>query len=223
MQYPVIILGGSSAIGSSIKSLLNKNRIKTITVGRSKTNDINFDISKKNTLEIDTKISGLVNCIGLNKTSFPELTKNERDQAIINANLINVLLIFYNLEKNFAKGSSVVHIGSLANKMLFKDDAAYMISKTGLSGLSKSIASNLSKIGGRSNIINPSYIKTPMTIKSYLNKEENKKRSKRHLRGEWGEVDQIAELVYFLLSSKSNFINCQEINIDDGWIINSLL
>ena len=80
--------------------------------------------------------------------------------------------------------------------MLFKDDAAYMISKTGLSGLSKAIAARLAVINGRSNIINPSYVKTPMTENSYKNDIEREKRNSRHLRKKWekqkiGDIDLV--------------------------------
>tara|TARA_B100000242_G_scaffold164837_1_gene117737 strand:+ start:315 stop:986 length:672 start_codon:yes stop_codon:yes gene_type:complete len=223
MKYPILILGASSAIGNAINNNLKKKGMSTITLGRADSNDLIFDISKKTHINLSTKISGFVNCIGVNKNSFQKLNHFDRDSEIIKVNLINVLLFFYSIENKFVENSSVVHIGSLANQMLFKDDAAYMISKTGLSGMSKAIAARLSVIKGRSNIINPSYVRTPMTENSFGNDIEREKRNSRHLRKKWANVEDISDIVHFLLSSKSKFINCEEINIDDGWTINSLL
>ena len=221
MNYPILILGATSSIGKSINQLLKEEGRETITVGRSKQNDICYDINNKFKDKISTNISGLVNCIGLNKSSFSNLEEGKRDAKIIYCNLIQVLNFYYSIEKNFSANSSIVHIGSLANKLLYKDDVAYMISKSGLSGLSRAISARLSKINGRSNILNPGYIKTPMTEASYKDPFMRLERSKRTLRNDWGEVEDVAYAVSFLLSSKSRFINCQEINLDDGWTVNS--
>jgi NAD(P)-dependent dehydrogenase (short-subunit alcohol dehydrogenase family) len=34
----------------------------------------------------------------------------------------------------------------------------------------------------------------------------------------WGESDEIANFVIFLLSDKSSYINGEDVNIDGGWL-----
>ena len=36
--------------------------------------------------------------------------------------------------------------------------------------------------------------------------------------GRWGESHEVANLIIFLLSDKSSYINGEDINIDGGWL-----
>ena len=85
-------------------------------------------------------------------------------------------------------------------------------------GLGKSLAAEFGEIGIRINTVNPGFIKT-----SYYSEFKKKKKLYNWTLGRtpmkrWGESDEIANFVIFLLSDKSSYINGEDVNIDGGWL-----
>jgi NAD(P)-dependent dehydrogenase (short-subunit alcohol dehydrogenase family) len=57
-----------------------------------------------------------------------------------------------------------------------------------------------------------------MTKKSYTNKKLRTHRLNRLIIKRYGKPEEIADLVYFLCSEKSKYINGQDIVIDGGFL-----
>ena len=74
----------------------------------------------------------------------------------------------------------------------------------------------MSKYQIRANTINPGFTKTSFYKKFKKEKIYNWTISRIPLK-RWGEANEIANLVEFLLSDKSSYINGETINIDGGW------
>lgn len=115
------------------------------------------------------------------------------------------------------KNTSIVNIGSIVGKRGFEQLSGYASTKSALEGLTKSLAIEFAKEKIRVNIVNPGFIKT-----SYFNKfKKNKKLYNWTLQKtplkKWGESSDVSELILFLLSDKSKYINGQAISIDGGW------
>ena len=73
--------------------------------------------------------------------------------------------------------------------------------------------------GFRFNSISPGYIKTKMTLGSWRTK---RKFIEKHIPlRRWGKPDEIANVVEFLISTKSSYINGQDLIVDGGWSKNS--
>ena len=99
----------------------------------------------------------------------------------------------------------------------FNQLSGYASSKMALTGLTKSFAVEMSKYNIRANIINPGFTKT-----SFYKKFKSKKKLynwtlQRIPMKRWGEPIEIVNLIEFLLSEKSTYINGETINIDGGW------
>ena len=70
----------------------------------------------------------------------------------------------------------------------------------------------------RANSVSPGFIKT-----SYFEKFKKKKKLydwtiNRIPAGRWGQPDEVTNLIKFLLSKNSEYINGENINIDGGWL-----
>ena len=123
--------------------------------------------------------------------------------------------LFANLKKE--KGS-VVNVASIVGHVGFKQLTAYASTKGALISLTKSFASEMAPRGIRANIVSPGFTKT-----SYYKKFKNNKKlyqwtlSRIPLK-RWGESSEIADLIIFLLSNKSNYITGENVNIDGGWL-----
>jgi NAD(P)-dependent dehydrogenase (short-subunit alcohol dehydrogenase family) len=221
-----LVVGASSSIGTAVCSNLEKKGIDYLTVGRSLECDFYWNITQSLFPDFNLPpLSGYVNCLTLGKgDARPDLPSDlERDLYLVSVNIKSFISLFYGVYPYLQAESSVVHIGSLATSLIYSDDMAYCMSKTALNGLSRSIAAKLSPIQGRSNIISPGYVRTPLTQNSWVDVESRLKRSSRCLRGQWAQSEQIASVICFLLSPESSYINAQNISVDDGWSINSTL
>ena len=69
----------------------------------------------------------------------------------------------------------------------------------------------------RANLINPGFIKTSYYEKFKKNKKLYNWTLKKTLLKKWGESSDVSELILFLLSEKSKYINGQSISVDGGW------
>ena len=98
------------------------------------------------------------------------------------------------------------------------NNPSYNVSKSGLNALTMSLANDYSDQKIRVNSVCPGYIKTEMTKKSYNNKKLSKIRTSRTMNKKYGKPDDVANIVTFLSSVKSEYINAQEVIIDGGLI-----
>ena len=121
------------------------------------------------------------------------------------------------VQKNKIKGS-IVNISSIVGQLGFNELSGYASSKGALTALTKSYAAEMSEIGIRANTISPGFIKTSY----YENFKKNKKKLykwtlSRIPQKRWADPKEVAELVSFVLSDKSRYLNGENISIDGGW------
>ena len=201
--------------------IINQTNIKSkfFYVDISKITTINkiFNYLKKNKI----KLTGLVNNAGIRqRKKFERITKNDLTKIMEN-NFVSPFLItqkFYdNCDKK--KNCSIVNVGSIVGEKGLSELSGYGASKGALNGLTKCLMSEFSKNHKkiRINCINPGFVKTSFYKKFKRNKSLynwtlNKTPLKR-----WATPSEISNLIIFLLSDKSTYINGQSINIDGGW------
>lgn len=112
------------------------------------------------------------------------------------------------------KFGRLIHISSVAGVMGQAGSANYAASKSGLIGMSKSIAREVGKKNVTSNCIAPGFIMTEMTeVLSEIVKNEAKKviPMKR-----FGKPEEIARAVAFLASDEAGYITGQVLCVDGG-------
>ena len=165
-------------------------------------------------------INGLVNNAGeRQRLKFQNISKKK----ILNLFEVNFFSIFENMKlySNYLKykktPGSIVNIGSIVGNNGFSELAGYASSKTALIGLTKSFAVEMAKNNIRANLVNPGFIKT-----SYFKKFKKKKNLynwtlSRIPQKRWGDPEEVSNLICFLLSDLSNYINGTSINVDGGW------
>ena len=170
----------------------------------------------------DIKLDGLINNAGeRQRSSFVEIDY-EKIKELISNNFISKFYLTQKFIKHIKQKKiprSIINIGSIVGDQGFSDLSGYGSTKGALTGFTKCLAVELSekKFNCRVNIINPGFVKTSY----YKNFKKNKKLFKwtieKTLLKRWGEPKEISNLVIFLLSEKSSYINGQKINIDGGW------
>ncbi len=228
----IVIAGSNSGIGFDLAKNMKKMGAKVIRIDKKFDRNLNTDDyvcdvqNRKLIIKIFQKIKkkykkidGLVNCIGIsisNKSSFKDI---EVFDKTIDVNLRGAFILLTECCKILKKNTgSVVNITSLGAEQGFPFNPSYQSSKAGLRQITKSFARDYSYLGIRFNNVCPGYIKTKMTMSSYLNRKKNKTRSDQIMLSRWGEVKDIVGPVIFLLSNASSYITGSDIYVDGGWI-----
>ncbi len=119
-------------------------------------------------------------------------------------------------------GGSIINITSINSELAFPSNPGYVASKGGLKMLGKALARDWGKYGIRVNNLGPGYIKTDMTISSYLNEKTRKKLEERTMLGRWGLIEDLIGPCIFLASDASKYITGQDIYVDGGWLYKGL-
>ena len=119
-------------------------------------------------------------------------------------------------------GGSIINMSSIAAQKGYPATLSYSVAKAALRGLTKSVAAHCidSKNGVRCNSIMPGTIDTPM-LAAALADETNRQASDATAGGPVshmviGKPEDIAELVVYMLSEESRFMNGSDIGIDGG-------
>lgn len=239
-----IITGAGNGIGlSAVVSLLNSNfNVYAITRSKSKKleeikkkfqgrlqicyQDIsNFSKTRKLIKNIclkEKKICFLINNAGIRKRkSFLKLSIEEH-LDVMNINFFSHVNItkeyLKNTQSKSVKKHKIVFITSIVGPRGFNELSAYAVSKSALESLSRSLSIEFKGKNYLFNSVAPGFIKT-----SYAdNFKKNKKNlykwtlTKTPLK-RWGEPSEIAEIINFLVSDKSSYINGSVIYADGGW------
>jgi len=170
-------------------------------------------------LKSEKYIDGIVNNAGITiGNKFHDYNEGDWDETFY-VNLKSVFLISKLATNFFSKiGGSIVNISSLAAEVGFPGNVAYVASKGAIKALSKAMAMDLSEYNIRVNSVGPGYIRTNMTSKSYANEALKQDRDNRMIMNRWGEPEDVANMVTFLLSEQSSYITGQEFYVDGGWL-----
>ena len=242
MGKVALVTGGTRGIGASISKILKINKFKVIANYNSndaaaeefsKKNDIQvmkWDVSKyedcSQNIEKIRKSHGnieiLVNNAGITKDAPLHKMKKEDWDKVINVNLNSV----YNMSSGVINEMRIngfgrlVHISSVNGQKGQFGQTNYAATKSALVGFSKSLALESASKGITSNVIAPGYINTKFHTKTMKrSKADLLKRAKLSKLNRAGQPNEVAALIEFLMSSKSNYITGEVIPIDGGdWI-----
>ena len=233
-----MITGSSRGIGRKIAEsfLENDSKVIGISTESNKSKIINnknykhyfCDLSKTNevlkTLDLITKeiksLDILINNAGITKENVKSIKKNiEYFDKTIKVNLAAAYLFSImavsKMKKN-KKGGTIINISSIGGELGFPNNPAYISSKTGLIGLTRSFARDYGKFKINCNAVLPGYFKTNMNKKSLNNKKKRIQREDLTMLGRWGELDELVGTVLFLASNSAKYITGQKIIVDGG-------
>ena len=192
---------------------LNKNvkiMISDITDEKKLKSQIDNIFLKKKRLDI------LVNNAGIASGSIIEMTSQKNLREIFDINFfsqIRLTQLVLKYLKN-SNGSSIVNLGSISAKIADRGTLSYGCSKIALMHATKIMANEFSNYKIKVNGICPNVTDTKMS--KMMDEKSKEKLISRSFLKKSCKPSEIANLILFLSSKDSNYINGQIIYIDGG-------
>jgi NAD(P)-dependent dehydrogenase (short-subunit alcohol dehydrogenase family) len=145
---------------------------------------------------------------------------DERWHQVLAINLTGVWLCMkYEIAQMLKhSGGSIVNTASAAGLVGFPYGSAYVASKHGVVGLTKTAALEYAQQGIRVNCVCPGVIETPMTAPGLSDPERRVQIIARHPRGRVGTPEEIAEAVVWLCSDAASFVTGHTMTVDGGYV-----
>ncbi|KAJ5267586.1 hypothetical protein N7478_010394 [Penicillium angulare] len=163
------------------------------------------------------KIDHLFNCAGINPTSIAtEDVSDETWDKLINTNLRGVFSMTRGCLPHMKSGSSIVNVSSVCGNYPVAHFAVYCAAKYGVVGFSKSVALEVGSKGVRVNIVAPGAIETPTNSAVRGGAAALKHAADESGLKRIGRPDEVANVVLFLFSDQSSYMNGAVLDIDGG-------
>ncbi|MDC7226824.1 MAG: SDR family NAD(P)-dependent oxidoreductase [Spirochaetales bacterium] len=228
-----IVTGASGGIGKGIAMLLSNAGAKVynldITVPEKeyhkcivsyKVDITNMALLKKTIDEIGSKdgIDFLVNNAGITKLVRAEDVTPEWWAKIHSVNIDALYFasqFAYPYLKKSESAGRIVNITSMAAYMGFSRVVPYCATKSGVSGITRGLATEWAEDNILVNSVSPGWFQSDMN-KQVVDKDRERKILAKIALGKYGRMDDIAQMVFFLLSNASTYITGQDFSVDGG-------
>jgi 3-oxoacyl-[acyl-carrier protein] reductase len=235
-----IVTGGSRGIGEAIVRRLAKDGLHVVAIARNaeklkavvdavkseggSVESLVADLADSKSLNdaIEQlgdrlgRIDVVVNNAGITKDGLFIRMEDADFDTVINTNLKSAFVVCRAAGRLIMRSKSgrIINIASVSGVMGNRGQVNYAASKSGMIGMSKSIAKELATKGVTCNVVAPGFIKTDMTdvlieqVKDIAREMIPLKR--------FGEADDIAACVSYLASPEASYVTGQVICVDGG-------
>ena len=238
-----IITGGAGSIGKETAKLflnegakvllvdMNEDQLKK-TVKELNSEDLKYsaaDVTKsadvqryvKDAVKAFGKIDVFFNNAGIEGvTALTHECTEENWEKTIGINLKGVWLCMkYEIQEMLKQGKgAIVNNASIAGLGGFPGSPAYVASKHGVLGLTRTAALEYAKSGIRVNAVCPGVIQTPMIDRfTGADQETVKQFESMEPIGRMGQPEEVAEAAIWLCADAASFVTGNAMTVDGGW------
>lgn len=236
----IFISGASSGIGRATAIACSKMGAKLIITGRnierlSSTFDalegenhqqIVFDFANNEQLpqliEQLPILDGVVHCAGYTQTLPFQFVNEKAITDIFQVNLFSSALLSQELvkAKKLIRNSSIVFLSSISGVYVsVLGNSMYSATKGAINGLVKGMALDLAVKGIRVNSVLPGMIRSEILNEGIVTEEQLKEDEKKYPLKRYGEPDEVAHAVIYLLSDAARWVTGSGLVIDGGYTL----
>lgn len=227
----VLVTGGTRGIGKAIADQFKAEGCEVIITGireESKDTDgfeymsVDFGCESSTKCFFETlksvEFDVLINNVGINNIKLISNVQDWEYDEIFSVNLKTPYFLCKAAALSMTKrgGGHIINIASIFSVVSKEKRSLYSTAKTGLVGLTKSLAIELGPDNILVNCVSPGFTNTDLTRKS-LSKEEIRELESQIPLGRFANPIDIAEVVCFLCGN--SYITGQNIVIDGGFTI----
>lgn len=168
-------------------------------------------------------INILVNNAGIiRRTEVLDFSEEDWD-AVLQVNLKAVFFLSQAVAKSMVVRNDNGKIINIASMLSFQGGIrvpAYTAAKSGLAGITRSLANELAKHNINVNAIAPGYMATDNTAALRADQVRSESILKRIPAGRWGTPDDLKGAVVFLASEAARYMHGAIVPVDGGWLAN---
>ncbi len=212
----------STANGQSLANVLSEQGHDVLFVATDILSEVDIENAIHMHIEHFGNIDILVNNVGRNQNFDASQMTVDEWQTSLNLNLRGAWLCSKHALPAMVEQSNgvIINIASVHATMTLYNNFPYNVAKSGILGLTRSLALDWGPRGIRVVAVSPGYVRTPPVIDSFNTATEPEAEEQRvidlHPIRRIGEPEDIGNLVVFLASDAASYITGTEIIIDGG-------
>jgi len=233
----ILITGASSGIGAQTAISVSKLGAKTILSARNKVKleetlsklegtdheiivaDLTDNKAVQQLVDVIKNIDGVVHSSGVVKPFPIKFIDEQHIKEMFEINYNAPVLLMSKLFKaqKINKAASIVFMSSISSHFSHKGGALYSSSKAAINSYSKTTALEFSHRKIRSNVVSAAMVKTPLfdEAQKTASKEMMDKHGEDYPLG-FGEPEDVANAIMYLLSDASKWVTGTELVLDGG-------
>lgn len=245
----IVVTGGASGIGRacSMEFAIRHGTVAVIDRDRKRADetlkqiaanggsaeffpgDVGSDAGARELVEkVTARMGGvdvLVNNAGIQRYGTATTTSEKEWDEVLNINLKGAYLMArYSIPEMIRRGGgAIVNNGSVQSVTAQRNSLAYVVSKHGLLGLTRSLALDYAGENIRVNCVMPGAIDTPLlrwAASLDAHPEKVIKACHRlHALGRMGRPEEVAQVIVFLATDLASFITGAAIPVDGGLLV----
>jgi len=236
----ILVTGASSGIGRSTAVECSKLGASLVITGRNqeRLNETLSQLKGEGHLSIATdlvdddqmdalveqlpELQGLVNNAGITETMLTQFIKRENVEKVLSINTIAPILLTQKIlkSKKIKRGGSIVFTCSVSGTCVcVGGNVLYSTSKGAINGFVKNAALDLASKGIRVNEVCPGMINTHIMDAGKISEEELAIEASKYPMKRFGNPEEVAYGIIYLLSDASSFVTGTGIVIDGGFTL----
>jgi len=218
-HHKALITGGSRGLGAAMASLLEDQGVEVI----APTRDV-LDLSRMESIaayiasEQGKGFDIIINNAGINLLNELTHVKDEDWQIMLQVNLTAPMALIrgFSPYMKAQKWGRIVNISSIFSLVTRENRSAYLATKAGLNGLTRTAAVELAPYGILVNAVCPGYVETELTFVNNSPEQLAAITATIPLQ-RLAQPHEIAKLVSFLCSEENTYLTGQTLVIDGGF------
>lgn len=235
----ILVTGASSGIGRAAAIEISKAGARVVITGRDEDRlkdvysllanteyqpeyiiaDMHSDDDIESLVESCPKLDGVFLNAGISINVPIAFITRDKLSEMFEINTFAPILLTRMLvkKKKLNKGASLVYTASVSgNNTVTVAHEMYSATKTAITGFMRNVALDLAAKGIRANAVNPGMVNTPMVHSGKYTDEQLQKDMANYPMGRFGEPEEIAYAVIYLMSNASSWMTGQSLVIDGG-------
>jgi NAD(P)-dependent dehydrogenase (short-subunit alcohol dehydrogenase family) len=214
----VALLGRDAQALTAVQAALAAQGRTVMHVAADVGDNSSIDAAFETVLRSMSRLDILINNAGVEEPCASLDVGEALWDRIIDTNLKGAFFCAQAAARRMANGGSILNVCSLTSEVGIAGAAPYGASKSGLAGLTRTLATEWAAKGIRVNGIGPGYFRTALTDSFYQDEQWQRAMLERIPQRRFGRLDDLGGAAVFLCSDAAAYITGQILYIDGGYM-----